>query len=119
MNYFPSRFDPARHAEKVPVPTRVLTGCREKVCIVLCLNSNSTFMLQYCYGGLVATSLYYIMAKVYCWNFFLDSENVACAVEICSASSRRRTTSSRLVRDIDPSTLQGLLPHLRLFGLQA
>lgn len=34
VNYFPSRFDPARHAEKVPIPSRVLTGCREKVSIL-------------------------------------------------------------------------------------
>jgi hypothetical protein len=32
VNYFPSRFDPARHSEKYPIPPRVLTGCRDKVC---------------------------------------------------------------------------------------
>jgi hypothetical protein len=32
VNYFPSRFDPVRHAEKYPIPSRVLNGCREKVC---------------------------------------------------------------------------------------
>lgn len=31
MNYFPSRFDPVRHSEKVPIPSHVLTGKREKV----------------------------------------------------------------------------------------
>ena len=34
VNYFPSRFDTVRHAEKVPIPPRVLTGCREKVSIL-------------------------------------------------------------------------------------
>ncbi|KAI4977347.1 hypothetical protein ZWY2020_057259 [Hordeum vulgare] len=33
VNYFPSRFDPTRHAEKYPMPPRVLSGCREK-CII-------------------------------------------------------------------------------------
>lgn len=31
MDYFPSRFDPARHAEQVPIPNPVLSGKREKV----------------------------------------------------------------------------------------
>lgn len=31
VNYFPSRFDPVRHAEKYPIPSAVLTGRREKV----------------------------------------------------------------------------------------
>jgi hypothetical protein len=31
VNYFPSRFDPVRHSEKVPIPSHVLTGKREKV----------------------------------------------------------------------------------------
>lgn len=59
MNYFPSRFDPARHAEKVPIPPRVLTGCREKVCIKFQQRLHVIIILSY--GGLVATSLYYIM----------------------------------------------------------
>ncbi|CAK9869503.1 unnamed protein product [Sphagnum jensenii] len=33
VNYFPSRFDPVRHSEKVPIPSHVLTGKREKVMI--------------------------------------------------------------------------------------
>lgn len=31
VNYFPSRYDPVRHAERFPIPPRVLTGRREKV----------------------------------------------------------------------------------------
>ncbi|KAF7141503.1 hypothetical protein RHSIM_Rhsim06G0006600 [Rhododendron simsii] len=30
VNYFPSRFDPVRNAEKYPIPSAVLTGRREK-----------------------------------------------------------------------------------------
>ena len=30
VNYFPSRFDPVRHAEKCPIPQNVLNGRREK-----------------------------------------------------------------------------------------
>ena len=30
VNYFPSKFDPVRHAERFPMPTRVVTGKREK-----------------------------------------------------------------------------------------
>ncbi|XP_065622108.1 catalase isozyme 1-like [Quercus suber] len=33
VNYFPSRFDPVRHAEQFPVPPAVYTGKREK-CII-------------------------------------------------------------------------------------
>jgi len=31
VNYFPSRHDPVRHAERVPIPTANLSACREKV----------------------------------------------------------------------------------------
>ena len=31
MNYFPSRFDPVRHSERVPVSQARLSGVREKV----------------------------------------------------------------------------------------
>ncbi|KAK3427318.1 hypothetical protein EUGRSUZ_F03561 [Eucalyptus grandis] len=30
INYFPSRYDPVRHAERYPIPTAMLTGKREK-----------------------------------------------------------------------------------------
>ncbi|KAH7307310.1 hypothetical protein KP509_22G053600 [Ceratopteris richardii] len=33
VNYFPSRFDPVRHSERVPIPGNVLNGRREKVMI--------------------------------------------------------------------------------------
>ncbi|TYI74444.1 hypothetical protein E1A91_D07G200000v1 [Gossypium mustelinum] len=33
VNYFPSRFDPARHAEKYPIPTAICSGKRDK-CII-------------------------------------------------------------------------------------
>eukprot|EP00268_Persea_americana_P039669 TRINITY_DN3927_c0_g1_i4.p1 TRINITY_DN3927_c0_g1~~TRINITY_DN3927_c0_g1_i4.p1 ORF type:complete len:340 (-),score=60.29 TRINITY_DN3927_c0_g1_i4:540-1559(-) len=33
VNYFPSRYDPVRHAEKFPIPSRICTGKREK-CII-------------------------------------------------------------------------------------
>lgn len=33
VNYFPSRFDPVRHSERVPIPSNVLSGRREKVII--------------------------------------------------------------------------------------
>jgi hypothetical protein len=35
VNYFPSRFDPVRHSEKVPTPAHQLSGRREKVWIHL------------------------------------------------------------------------------------
>ncbi|PPD86263.1 hypothetical protein GOBAR_DD16804 [Gossypium barbadense] len=31
VNYFPSRFDPARHAEKYPIPTAICSGKRDKI----------------------------------------------------------------------------------------
>ncbi|KAF8038358.1 hypothetical protein BT93_B1018 [Corymbia citriodora subsp. variegata] len=31
INYFPSRYDPIRQAERYPIPTTMLTGKREKV----------------------------------------------------------------------------------------
>ena len=34
MNYFPSRFDPVRHAEKYPIPSAPISGRREKAIIV-------------------------------------------------------------------------------------
>ncbi|NBH76539.1 hypothetical protein D3Z29_11860 [Rodentibacter pneumotropicus] len=33
VNYFPSRYDPCRHAEQYPIPPVVLTGKRDKCCI--------------------------------------------------------------------------------------
>eukprot|EP00249_Psilotum_nudum_P010417 c22529_g1_i1 orf=179-1657(+) len=33
VNYFPSRFDPVRHAERVPIPSNHIVGRREKVII--------------------------------------------------------------------------------------
>lgn len=30
VNYFPSRFDPSRHAERFPIPSRPLAGRRER-----------------------------------------------------------------------------------------
>jgi len=33
VNYFPSRFDPARHAERFPIPARPLSGRRERAVI--------------------------------------------------------------------------------------
>ncbi|XP_058098536.1 catalase isozyme 1-like [Magnolia sinica] len=33
VDYFPSRYDPVRHAEKFPIPDRILTGRREKTII--------------------------------------------------------------------------------------
>ncbi|XP_059590679.1 catalase isozyme 1 isoform X1 [Vitis vinifera] len=33
VNYFPSRYDPVRHAERYPIPPAILTGRREK-CII-------------------------------------------------------------------------------------
>lgn len=33
VNYFPSRFDPVHNADKVPTPSSVIKGCREKVMI--------------------------------------------------------------------------------------
>jgi catalase len=33
VNYFPSRFDPVRHSERVPIPQSRLTGVREKAVI--------------------------------------------------------------------------------------
>ncbi len=34
VNYFPSRFDPVRHAQKYPIPSVQLSGRREKAIIV-------------------------------------------------------------------------------------
>ena len=34
VNYFPSRFDPVRHAEKYPIPSAPISGRREKAIIV-------------------------------------------------------------------------------------
>ena len=34
VNYFPSRFDPVRHAQKYPIPSMQLSGRREKAIIV-------------------------------------------------------------------------------------
>jgi len=34
VNYFPSRFDPVRHAEKYPIPSAPIGGRREKAIIV-------------------------------------------------------------------------------------
>ncbi|MQL20580.1 catalase, partial [Escherichia coli] len=33
VNYFPSRYDPVRHAEKFPIPPAICTGKREK-CVI-------------------------------------------------------------------------------------
>lgn len=33
VNYFPSRYDPSRHAERYPIPPVVLSGKRQKICI--------------------------------------------------------------------------------------
>ncbi|XP_042059244.1 catalase-like [Salvia splendens] len=33
VNYFPSKYDPCRHAEKHPMPSAVISGRRERVCI--------------------------------------------------------------------------------------
>ncbi|PSC73747.1 catalase isozyme 1 [Micractinium conductrix] len=33
VNYFPSRFDPSRHAERYPIPSRPLSGRRERAVI--------------------------------------------------------------------------------------
>ncbi|KAG1355350.1 putative Catalase isozyme 1 [Cocos nucifera] len=33
VNYFPSRYDPVRHAERFPISSRILTGRREK-CVI-------------------------------------------------------------------------------------
>ncbi|KAK4383392.1 Catalase isozyme 1 [Sesamum angolense] len=33
VNYFPSRYDPSRHAERYPIPPVVLSGNRERICI--------------------------------------------------------------------------------------
>lgn len=35
VNYFPSRYDGCRHAEKFPLPPNVLTGKRERVSTLL------------------------------------------------------------------------------------
>lgn len=35
IDYFPSRYDPVRHAERYPIPPAVLSGRREKVRILL------------------------------------------------------------------------------------
>lgn len=58
VNYFPSRFDPVRHAEKYPIPSAVLTGRREKV------NCSFFFVPFFCFGfgvfskrGIVTCSL--------------------------------------------------------------
>nr|P48352.1 RecName: Full=Catalase isozyme 3 [Cucurbita pepo]BAA09508.1 catalase [Cucurbita pepo] len=39
VNYFPSRYDPCRHAEKFPMPPNVLTGKRER-CVIPKENNN-------------------------------------------------------------------------------
>jgi hypothetical protein len=31
VNYFPSRFDPVRHAERTPLPQNRISGVRDKV----------------------------------------------------------------------------------------
>lgn len=36
VNYFPSRYDPCRHAETYPIPSVVLKGKRDKVCVLFC-----------------------------------------------------------------------------------
>ena len=62
VNYFPSRFDTVRHAEKVPIPPRVLTGYREKVSILKL--EQYAIMFQY---ALVATLCLAIsIALMYC-----------------------------------------------------
>ena len=38
IDYFPSKFDPARQAEKYPILTKVYTGKREKVSIYAKVN---------------------------------------------------------------------------------
>ena len=35
VNYFPSRFDPVRHAERFPMPPSVLRGKRDRVSSLL------------------------------------------------------------------------------------
>ncbi|XBH58493.1 hypothetical protein VPH35_079917 [Triticum aestivum] len=35
VDYFPSRFDPAKHAPRYPIPSRTLNGRREKVLVLL------------------------------------------------------------------------------------
>ena len=49
VNYFPSRYDPVRHAESFPIPPAVCSGKREKV---------SFFpLLSYFFGSTAKTKL--------------------------------------------------------------
>ncbi|KAB2022230.1 hypothetical protein ES319_D07G194500v1 [Gossypium barbadense] len=51
VNYFPSRFDPARHAEKYPIPTAICSGKRDKIwflCVWVMLIIISLWFLNYC-----------------------------------------------------------------------
>jgi len=44
VDYFPSRYDPVRHAERFPIPPGVLTGRREKVSISKTFSVHSMFL---------------------------------------------------------------------------
>lgn len=48
INYFPSRYDPVRHAERFPIPPAVCSGRREKVssCYFFCLIFKVMFVVS-------------------------------------------------------------------------
>ena len=81
VNYFPSRYDPVRHAEKYPTPPAVCAGKRERV-------SNQLKPL-----------------KTYSPKRTYDLK-VQC--RFCSVLLRRRTTLRSLERDTVPSHLRGI-----------
>jgi catalase len=43
VDYFPSRYDPAKHAPRYPIPSATLTGRREKVILLIDLRLGFTF----------------------------------------------------------------------------
>lgn len=88
VNYFPSRFDPCRHAEQYPIPPRVLTGKREKVTVYFIVHiENLVFWCEVDFHKYLYYPFYLVLfppCGLDCkpWRVY------------CSASLRKRTTSS-------------------------
>lgn len=81
IDYFPSRYDPVRHAERYPIPAAVCTGKREKVSIWSTINA----LLKSCSSDWLILSCFLI--------------NMCCCDCDDSVWLRRRTISSSLGRD--------------------
>lgn len=88
VDYLPSRFDPCRHAEQYPIPSRVLTGRREMVRPSLLIVHHNQYRV-------VFLNEFNFHSRIYYWYF--------------SVSLRKRTTSSRQEKDTDPGNLTGNL----------